>query len=611
MHDRTTTAHLVCALLTPLILIATLAVPLVAPRVLASGEVRKTGSLFVNVVQPTGAGLPAIVVAKGLQSLAGQTGPSGHYTVHLAPGKYTVTAQSQGVVRSKAGVQIVAGRTTRITIELPVSARDGLPSAGAQDRGQPGRPASGNGGAASVGSPSQPTGATPATPGSNRTPGSSGAPGVPGQGPAGGPPSKALPSPAPAASPQPTVTPTVGPTPQSTPAPTPRPTSAPTPQPTPASTPPPVLAPAPPLAPLPGGGTTNAFRYVMDYDVRYPDSEVAKFHGATLQFGSSPDRVARLKALNPNITVLYYRLAWAVWSWEENWSVINAHESWFLHDPQGRRIRNARPDDAWYVMDLSNPEYRRYIINYIANVVQARRFDGVFIDGPQPSLRPLGLTSRPAESVLAAWQSWHVLPFLRELKQALRSKVVVTNSTLSFQSSAPDADDTDFLDHVDGTMIEGFGHAPWDSVEIVPAGAWAWQQAMMQRNLERGKRVYVLPGARGGTPVERHRWQVFSYASFLLRTDNRNGWFHWRFPGSTPTAAAHVFPELDLDLGPPLQPAYVAHGVWQRDFSNGKALVNASGTTRTIDLLWQYRLPDGRIVRRLTLAPWTAAIVLE
>ncbi len=362
-------------------------------------------------------------------------------------------------------------------------------------------------------------------------------------------------------------------------------------------------------SPPSGSGVKNALLYVVDWAAQYPNSDVAKFHGATLQFGSPPDRVARLKALNPSITVLYYRLAWATWSWEENWSTINAHEDWFLRDIQGRRVRNANPRDAWYIMDLSNPEYRAYIINYIATVVETRRFDGVFIDGPVPSLRRLGLVSRPPETVLAAWQSSYVLPFLRQLKQALGNKPLATNSTPSFRGSAPDADDTDFLDHVDGTMIEGFAHAPWNSVDIVPDGAWAWQQAMTQRNLDRGKRVYVLSGARGGTPVEQHRWQVFSYASFLLRTDGRNGWFLWRRPGHAFTAAAHWFPELDLDLGPPAQPTADSSGVWQRDFLNGKVLVNASGNTRTIDLQWQFRLPDGRAANRLTLAPWTAAIV--
>lgn len=358
-----------------------------------------------------------------------------------------------------------------------------------------------------------------------------------------------------------------------------------------------------------GSSSRSRLLYISDYVVKYPDTDVAKFDGATLQISSPRERVARLKGLNPNITVLYYRLAWAVWSWEENWSAINGRESWFLHDRQGRRIQNAKPRDAWYVMDLSNPEYRTYIISYIVNVVQTRGFAGVFIDGPQPSLRRMGLTSRPAESVLDRWQSEYVLPLLRQLKQTLRGKLVVTNSTPSYRGSLPDAEDTVFLDHVDGTMIEGFAHAPWDSADILPdPGAWAWQQAMMQRNLDRGKRVYVLPGVKGGTPAEKHRWRVFSYASFLLRTDGHNAWFQWNYMGPTYTAADHLFPELELDLGAPLSEPSLAQGVWQRDFSRGKVLVNASDSAQKIDVA----LPQGGWrVDRIELGPWTATIVTQ
>ncbi len=645
MHERPS-APPVSTFVTSLIIIATVVNLGGVPVLSASREIRKAGWLLVSVIQPNGAGLRAVVIVEGPRSSAGQSGSDGRYVVQLPPGQYAVTAQNQDVSQSRAGVRILAGATTRVTIVLPVKGRDGVPSADAHDRSQPGQRRSGARDAGPATNPSSPTGSVPATPvpSSNRAAGVSGVSGgnagaarvAPGQTPGAESPSNSSPSPAPAVSPQPTAISTSGPTPnatpaptsrptpiltpqptqtstlQPTPAPTPQPTSASTPQPTVAATQAPVLAPRPTAAPLPSNGGNNALLYVFDWVAQYPNSDVARFQGATLQFGSPPDRVARLKALNSSITVLYYRLAWATWSWEENWSVINAHEDWFLHDTQGRRIQNGNPRDAWYLMDLSSPEYRMYIVNYIANVVRTRGFDGVFIDGPLPSLRRLSLTSRPAESVLAAWQPWYVLPFLRQLKQALGSRPLVTNSTPSFRSSAPDADDTDFLDHVDGTMIEGFAHAPWDSVDLIPdLGAWAWQQAMMQRNIERGKRVYVLSGAQGGTAAEQHRWQVFTYSSFLLRTDARNSWFLWRRPGHAFTAAAHWFPELDLDLGPPAQPPYLAQGVWQRDFSNGKVLVNVSGTTRTVDLLWQYRLPDGRRANRVTVAPWTAAILLE
>jgi hypothetical protein len=209
--------------------------------------------------------------------------------------------------------------------------------------------------------------------------------------------------------------------------------------------------------------------------------------------------------------------------------------------------------------------------------------------------------------------------FLRELKAALGSKRLITNSTRKnhdyFTRSGwaypdPDWDDDRFLQGVDGTMIEGFAHAPWeDASRIQGERQWALQQAKFQRNIDAGKAVYVLSGVKGGSAAERRQWAVFSYGSFLLRTDGRRSWFLWNYGDA---ARAHWFAELETDLGAPDGEPYLdASGVWNRDFARGKVLVNASSHRRGIGLSRRYRSHDGAAVTGAMLQPWAAMIVSE
>ncbi len=364
---------------------------------------------------------------------------------------------------------------------------------------------------------------------------------------------------------------------------------------------------------------SNRLLYVLDYNRRMPDTDVAQFDGVILQHTSTAERIAILKRVNPNIVVLYYRAAWGTWSWEENWPAINAHEDWFAHgaDRVTRLSKAADANHRFYVMDLGSAEYRAYIINYITSMVNTRGFDGAFLDGPVPTLKDVWTTPAPTVEFHTAWHK-NTVTFLRELKAALRSKLLITNSTkkgpdyltrAGWPYPDTDWDDDDYLAAVDGTMIEGFAHAPWDAYTSIQGSAlWNRQQTKFQRNIDAGKAVYVLPGTKGGMAADQRRWALFSYGAFLVRTDGRQSWFLWNYGD---TAASHLFPELDVDLGIAVRESYFDGGVWKRDFTKGRVLVNAGESPRTADLGRPFRTVEGMSVTRVTLQPWTAMLLLE
>jgi hypothetical protein len=325
------------------------------------------------------------------------------------------------------------------------------------------------------------------------------------------------------------------------------------------------------------------------------------------------DRAPNIKSLNPNVRVLFYHFAHGTWNWQENWGEINAHESWFMHDPSGQRTRSADPNDGGiYLMDIRNPEFRAYQIQYIMKFVDTYGFDGLLWDGPPGALTGLAeLDPGPDPSAAATWHQ-DALTFLHEMKQALGSKLLITNSTMTFDSGIPGADDSDFLAYVDGTVMEGFVHAPWEPYTDVPDSTWGWAQKIAKRNLSAGKYLFAVSGINlNGAPNDQvYRWQIFTLASFLLQADGAQAYYTWE-PWSTDEQDP-IFPEMNLDLDP-ARARLLDRRRMAAEFHWGMVVVNASDSAQTVSFPAGLHALDFSIATDITpdvlLEPWTAVIL--
>ena len=320
--------------------------------------------------------------------------------------------------------------------------------------------------------------------------------------------------------------------------------------------------------------------------------------GADTDIGD-PQRIPKLKAANPNLKVLLYVFPQISWGWEDGF-----HEDWAVHAADGSRVKNPGDPNDMTLMNINNAEYRRFIISRIVDTVNRYGFDGAFNDGIWPTVNLgqewVGWTPTPPQEALDNWHAWS-LQLLRELKQALGSKLLITNTTYLYDDKNPKNHDDDFLSVVDGTMLEGYLHAPWDPPTTDNRDWWAFQQSMVKRNSDKGKYFIGLSGMGDPwTADQMRKWQLFTFGSYLLRADGRWDYYQWSSWG--------YFPELDAPLGTPLGDAYSSGGVWQRDFTNGKVIVNTSGSTKTVGLPEPYRSLQGSDT--VQLAPSTAVILL-
>jgi len=127
--------------------------------------------------------------------------------------------------------------------------------------------------------------------------------------------------------------------------------------------------------------TDDQFRSIAaDYGVVV----LTKFHG-NWDIAMAHAAARRLKELNPNIKVYGY-ISTKFWFDRNNWGV-DINPDWFLHDQSGALIpkvdNGTGQTDARYV-DVSNPDYRTWVLDVAKSWMGAAPYDGVRFDAADP-----------------------------------------------------------------------------------------------------------------------------------------------------------------------------------------------------------------------------------
>lgn len=163
--------------------------------------------------------------------------------------------------------------------------------------------------------------------------------------------------------------------------------------------------------------------------------------------------MAQLKATDPSITIIGYKDAVFMKTFYDDWATVAAHSDWFLKDASGNYLYNS----AWgaYLMDPASTGWQQHYADYVnAKFAQGTGnvYDGVFADDVwnQVSAYSFNGTVQAADS--AAWHA-DMEAFLTHIKTDI-SGIVLANSD--------EWHTDDYLEIVDGQMLEGYVHAAWD-----------------------------------------------------------------------------------------------------------------------------------------------------
>jgi len=164
----------------------------------------------------------------------------------------------------------------------------------------------------------------------------------------------------------------------------------------------------------------------------------------------------QIKAVNPNVKILGYKDFLGQQPTANDWTEVNKHEDYFAHDANGNRIRNS--DWGWYLMDISSLGWRQYLVSYINAHTNNGAYDGVFADDVWTVFWDVYKFDQTVPTSIKTNLKTDMLGLLQYVKSnMLPGKVLFINTD--------DWTTQNYISASDGMMIEGYGHAAWESLD--------------------------------------------------------------------------------------------------------------------------------------------------
>jgi hypothetical protein len=299
-----------------------------------------------------------------------------------------------------------------------------------------------------------------------------------------------------------------------------------------------------------------------------------------------------LRAVNPGFLILNYRLGMGLgyrqittscnpaggWfqiidgTWVQEWPGDSAvQEPWFFHW-NGQRVLQCHW--GWYLMELDNASWRTNWSNAVLQALLHNDDDGLFADS---FMVPNFLGNwNPGLPIVDptfenAWTA-KLESFMTYMKGRLAGRYYFIPNVGWWVTTR---DHVDF-GLADGVFIEGFAA---DVFDTFGEEGWVTQIDRLMSLIHAGRAV-IGESYDAYTPDQR----LFTLATYLLIKGDLT---YFNF---TTGQAPEWWPEYDVPIGSPLAPtpasshALFAQGVYQREYSNGRVLVNPGATTQVVDL---------------------------
>lgn len=304
-----------------------------------------------------------------------------------------------------------------------------------------------------------------------------------------------------------------------------------------------------------------------------------------------------IKNKNPNIKIFGYKNLQYLDAGREDWAVANANESWFVHDASNARIFITYNSVPFYLMDVGNAGWRQHYSSYVNGKLNAYAYDGLFADDVHDTL----YISAPA-SVVSRWHA-DTLGMLQYVKANLPAgKKIIINTEAGWEWQHINFD---YLNAIDGMMIEGYYHSPWD----LPTNNTDKNAQSLLDCLIYGMANGKIMLCESGCTTNDERVVKWTYAQYLMGL-GATGYWGWNI-GGIYTITGNYQPIMDTDLGTP-KAVYqqVQQGVYTRDFTKGKAVSNTTANQVTVTVGTGYKYLDGTAApNTLTLPAYSGEIL--
>lgn len=320
---------------------------------------------------------------------------------------------------------------------------------------------------------------------------------------------------------------------------------------------------------------------LADYDLLVLPVEAQSFN---------PTFPAKIRQLNPDIILLAYvpSVSWnSIWQDRVHRSLKQGIQDSFWLKDQGGQTVSIWPGTS--ALDLTGA-WNEYLSSFVANeVLNTNYWDGVFYDEVSDSISWVpGVTISNQD-----WINAYTKLFKSTREKVGNQKIIISNGSSNLQHA----------NYVNGRMFESFP-TPWEA-----GGNW---HEIINRYFKLGEKVPYEPIIilNGDTQNSGNKNDFKKMRFGLTSTLLGGGFFGFDF-GTESHQQIWRYDEFEAYIGSPSDDAFQrSDGVWERNFSNGKVLVNPTNSEKRIRLDGEYEkirgtqdktVNDGSIISRVTV----------
>jgi len=344
------------------------------------------------------------------------------------------------------------------------------------------------------------------------------------------------------------------------------------------------------------------------------------------------EKIRQVHGIRPDFKALLYRNLRAIYNYSGEWQMA-LDNNWILKDENGQLVYvTVYPTN--YLVDIGNPQYQKWVVNWIKENINQYGFDGVMTDFSLHAWASEHFWNASASPINPrtgkSWKDEEIRQALievhKEIKNAISSNLLVCNGIFQGQRFWRRYDEyMEILSNspLDGLVSEGLWYqykGTWMSEEewLDSLNMLVWFQDNFLK--EKPERIFV-PGCKLESTVgdpyplppncSKEQMATYAFASTLLGAKNNQNYL--ALIADVNFTISIVQPLYNVDVGAPLSDYYIIADthVYARDFSNVKVLVNPTSDSYVIGLRGMFKTIDGELVSEIVMERHTGVILIR
>ena len=287
--------------------------------------------------------------------------------------------------------------------------------------------------------------------------------------------------------------------------------------------------------------------------------------------------------------------------------------SYFAKDASGRKVKSMYGN---YIMDINNSGWVSTRVADCKTALQISGYDGCYYDMLGSGLLfPGYLTALPINPTTGAtWThaQWitRVSTMIQQIRQQVGRPVIANGTNNGRRYWAKPGGSRPLVRAAQTIVAELFVRLPTESPALIlPSSRWRQELDMITDAEANGDTLLLETKVEvRATLAQLTRWHKLSLATYLL---GANGRTRYQFT-TTAYPATHWVDDswTNVSLGSPSgRYSVLSNGLYVRNFSAGKVVVNPTSKSITLPLAKPYTTINGTRLTSLTLAPSTGEIL--